>query len=430
VELQPLVAKQQDAVLLSNARINLYEGAVRSSKTICSLLAFLDFLRTGPAGPALVVGKTERTVARNLLDPLVGMLGPKRCRIVSGSGEVWILGRRVYIVGANDERSSEKIRGLSLVTGYCDELSTIPESFWAMFLTRLSIEGARAFASSNPAGPAHWLKVNYLDRARLHLDRDGELHRFDDDPERLDLHRFSFQLADNPSLPPAYVEAISREFSGLLHRRLVLGEWCMAEGLVYDMFDEKRHVIRGPLPPMIRVPGVGVDVGTVNPTAALMLGIQQADPTAGTPTRLVLMREYWFDSKKALVQKTDAELSRDLRAWLGNERPQWVAVDPSAASFKLQLFRDGLPNVIDAKNAVLDGIRLMSSLLATNQLVIHESCTKLIRELANYSWDSKAAEKGHDKPAKINDHAADAGRYVIASTETLWRPFVPSLVTA
>jgi hypothetical protein len=205
----------------------------------------------------------------------------------------------------------------------------------------------------------------------------------------------------------------------------------MAEGVVYDMFDEARHVIRGPLPPMIRVPGVGVDVGTVNPTAALMLGIQAADHTAGTPNRLVLMREYRFDSKKALAQKTDAELSRDLRAWIGSDRPEWIFVDPSAASFKLQLFRDGLGSagwgyVHDAKNAVLDGIRLVSSLLATNQLVIHESCTGLLSELSSYSWDEKAAKRGEDKPLKVNDHSADGARYVISSCQSEWRPFITS----
>lgn len=424
----PLQGKALQSVQHCNARVQIFEGSVRSGKTVASLLAFLEFLRSGPDGPALIVGKTERTVTRNLLDPLVEMLGPKRCRIVSGSGEVWILGRKVYLAGANDERSSERIRGLSLVAGYCDELSTLPESFWAMFLTRLSIPGARAYASSNPAGPAHWLKVNYLDRAKLHIDRHGDIHRFDD-PDRLDLHRFSFQLVDNPSLPAAYVEAMSREFSGLLHRRLILGEWCLAEGVVYDMFSEQRHVIRGPLPEMMFIPCVGCDVGTVNPTAALMLGVQAANKEAGTPARLVLMREYRFDSKKALAQKTDAELSRDLRAWIGADRPRWIAVDPSAASFKLQLFRDGLSNVMDANNQVLDGIRLVASLLATGQLVIHESCTDLIMELQNYSWDDRAAERGDDKPLKVNDHSADAARYSIMTSQTIWRPYIQSMIS-
>ncbi len=429
MQLAQLVGKQRESVRLSDARIQIWEGAVRSSKTICSLLAFLEFLRTGPPGPTLIVGRTERTVIRNLLDPLVEMLGPKRCRIVSGSGEVWLLGRKVYLAGANDERASEKIRGLSLVAGYCDELSTIPESFWAMFLTRLSIPGARAYASSNPAGPAHWLKKNYLDRAKLHLTGDGQTLRFDG-PDRLDLNRYSFKLADNPSLNPSYVQAITREFGGLLYRRLVLGEWCLAEGVVYDMFDEARHVIRGPQPPLIRLPGVGIDVGTVNPTAALILGVQGPDQVIGRGARLVLAREWRHDSKTALVQKTDAELSRDIRAWIGTDRPEWIAVDPSAASFKLQLFRDGQSNVIDARNDVLDGIRLVSSLLATDQLVVHESCKGLLAELPNYSWDSKAADRGEDRPVKVDDHSNDAARYVCNSTSTIWRPYVSASFAA
>lgn len=418
MEIQPLVGKQQVATSLNQASILAYEGAVRSSKTICCILSFLEFIRNGPPGNLLAAGRTERTLKRNCLDPLVEMLGPKRCKIVSGSGEAWILGRRVYLVGGNDERSQEKLRGLSLVGAMVDELSTLPESFMDMLTTRMSQHGAKMWLSSNPEGPHHWLKTKYLDKARLHLTRDGEIKRWPCElceqmrcipgcagDGRLDLYRFSFQLDDNPTLPEAFKQQIVSSLSGLHYRRWVLGEWCLAEGLIFDMFSEERHIIRGPLPPMVRIPGVGVDVGTVNPTAALMLGVQAADRDAGTPTRLVLMREYRFDSRKQLAQKTDAELSRDLLAWIGPDRPQWVAVDPSAASFKLQLFRDGMSNVIDANNSVLDGVRLMASLLATGQLVIHESCTGLTTELGSYSWDSKAAERGEDKPLKLGDHS-------------------------
>lgn len=441
MDLDPLVGKQLDAVRLSTARIVCYEGAVRSSKTVCSLLSWVEFIMNGPPGNLIMMGRTERTLKRNCLDPLTEMLGPKRCRVVSGSGEAWIMGRRVYLVGANDERSGEKLRGLSLVGALCDEASTVPESVFSMLLTRMSQRGSRVWLTSNPEGPNHWLKKNFLDKARLHLTREGDIVRTPcqvcgqqrcvdgcSSDGNLDLHRFSFQLSDNPSLSDEYKRQIAASLSGLHYRRWILGDWCMAEGVVYDMFDESRHVIRGPLPQMVSIPGVGVDVGTVNPTAALMLGVQAPDRDAGTPARLVLMREYRFDSKKALAQKTDAELSRDLRAWLGHDRPQWVCVDPSAASFKLQLFRDGLSNVIDANNAVLDGIRLMASLFATNQLVVHESCVGLLAELASYSWDAKAAERGEDKPLKVNDHSNDAGRYVVATTQTLWRPYVRSLL--
>jgi hypothetical protein len=46
----------------------------------------VQFVRTGPAGNLAMIGKTERTLKRNVIDPLVDMLGPKRCRYVAGAG--------------------------------------------------------------------------------------------------------------------------------------------------------------------------------------------------------------------------------------------------------------------------------------------------------------------------------------------------------
>ena len=103
----PLAGKQLDSVKLATSRLNIWEGSVRSSKTICSLIAWLTFVREGPPGNLLMVGKTERTLKRNIIDPLTEMLGDKRCHLIAGSGELWLLGRRVYLAGAEDERRGE-----------------------------------------------------------------------------------------------------------------------------------------------------------------------------------------------------------------------------------------------------------------------------------------------------------------------------------
>ena len=171
MSLAELSEKQREAALLAERRLNVWEGAVRSGKTISSIVAWLAFVRTGPAGPLLMVGKTQRTLKRNIIDPLIEILGPRRCRYAQGSGELWLLGRRVYVVGANDERAQEKIRGLTLAGAYADEASTLPESFWSMLLTRLSVDGARLFATTNPDAPTHWLKRSYLDRPAVWIPR-------------------------------------------------------------------------------------------------------------------------------------------------------------------------------------------------------------------------------------------------------------------
>lgn len=421
--LQPLQGKAREAVQQATARFNIWEGAVRSSKTVSSLLAWSLFVRQAPPGNLLMVGRTERTLKRNVIDVLVEWYGPKRAKYIAGAGEFWLFGRRIYVAGADNEASVAKIQGLTLLGAYVDEASTIPESFWSMLGTRLSERGAKCFATSNPDNPSHWLKKGYLDKARLHITGDGRtLHA----GGAIDLHRFSFRLADNPNLDAEYVAALEAEYVGLWRKRFILGEWVVAEGAIYDAWDPDRHVV-DTLPDIYRWLALGVDYGTRNPFAALLIGVGD-DPATRRPT-LYVAGEWRYDSREARRSLSDAEYSDQVRAWLQmfehsdglvGVRPEWVVVDPSAASFVTQLHRDKLSPTL-ADNAVLDGIRTVSSLLARDRLKVHASCTGLINEIPGYAWDDKAAEKGEDKPIKVDDHSCDGLRYGIHTTQAAWR---------
>lgn len=421
----PLTGKARRAVELSTCRLNVFEGSVRSGKTIASLLAWLLFVRQGPAGNLLMVGRTERTLKRNVIDPLVEMLGPKRCRYVAGSGELWLLGRRVYTAGANDERAQEKIRGLTLVGVYVDEVTILPESFWSMLLTRLSVDGARLFGTTNPDNPNHWLMRQYLERPAVWLTHDGRIEHHDG-LDRLDLARLSFRLRDNPHLTDGYITALEAEFVGLWRKRFIEGLWVLAEGAVFDTFD--------PNPDAGQVAGladgevpidwvVAVDYGTTNPFHALLVACTSQD-------RMWVAREWRWDSKTRHGQRTDAEYSTDLRSWLNGpiatelpsaQHPSKVIVDPSAASFIAQLWRDNWTGITPADNTVLDGIRTVSSLLTGGRLIIDPSCTALTSELSGYVWDDKAAARGVEQPLKQNDHGVDALRYATSRTRLWWR---------
>lgn len=421
---KPLAGKALRSTQLATARGNLWEGAVRSSKTISSIIVWIRYIRTGPPGALLMVGKTERTLKRNIIDPMVQMLGKKRCDYRAGAGEVVIFGRTIYVAGANDERAADKIKGLTLAGAYLDEVTTYPESFFQMLETRLSVDGAQWFGTTNPEGPNHWLKKQILDRARLHLRRDGTVAETAD-PEALDVHRFSFVLDDNPSLPAAYVDSLKRSHQGLFFKRYILGEWCLAEGVIYDSFDESRHVV-DLVPEISRWMCVGLDYGTVNPFAALLIGI-------GADQRLYVASEYRHDSRVAKRQLTDAQYSVGVRRWLSQHehrgqrgvQPSWIFVDPSAASFMTQLWADGVPGVARADNEVRDGIRSVSTAFGENILSIHRSCAGLLEELPAYVWDAKASAKGTDQPLKVDDHSVDGLRYALHSSVNEWRHLLP-----
>lgn len=419
-----LVGKQLRSVELSTARLNIWEGSVSSSKTICSLIRWLKYVREAPPGPLLMVAKTERTLKRNIIDVLISMVGQKRCRFVAGLGELHLLGRLVYVAGANNELSVDKIRGLSLAGAYLDEASTVPKGFFKMLLTRLRIPGAKLFASSNPEGPAHWLLTDYLSRARLHIDRDNSL-RTRADSEALNLHRFSFQMHDNPTLDPEYVAATTAEMTGLFYRRWVLGEWCLAEGVVYASWDPGRHIVKAAdIPAITQQIALGIDHGSTNPLHAVLLGL-------GADGRLYITHEWRWDHKRHTEgQLTDVEYSQRLRSWAAEHKiaPRWRVVDPSAEGFSLQLNRDGWPTY-DADNEVVPGIQQVASLFATGRLLISDNCPELIAEIPGYAWDPKASEKGEDKPIKVADHGVDALRYAIHTTEALWHHKLTSDIT-
>lgn len=407
-----LSRKQIRSVVESSAvRIALWAGAVRSGKTIASLIAFLIALAKAPQhGLVVIVGKTLQTIERNVIEPLQDptLFGPiaRHVHHTRGSNTAIILGRTVHLIGASDARAEGRLRGLTACLAYVDEATLIPEAFWTQLLARLSVPGAQLLGTTNPDGPAHWLRKSFLLRA-------GELN----------LASWHFTLDDNPSLDPGYVAALKLEYVGLWHRRYILGQWCLAEGAVYDMWDPDRHVV-DVLPRIRGWVGLGVDYGTVNPFAALLLAL-------GEDGRLYLTNEWRYDSRAAHRQLTDVEYSKRLRAWLDavkwprsplvGVRPDWTVVDPSAASFVTQLYHDGVTPTL-AANGVLDGIRQVSSLLATGRLRVHSSCRGLIEEIAGYSWDPEKARKGEDAPVKADDHSLDATRYVVHTTEAAWRP--------
>jgi phage terminase large subunit len=55
----------------------------------------------------------------------------------------------------------------------------------------------------------------------------------------------------------------------------------------------------------------------------------------------------------------------------------------------------------------------MGQLLTNGTYKICSNCTQTLKEFSNYLWDSKASQRGEDKPIKQNDHSMDAQRYAL-----------------
>lgn len=355
------------------------------------LLRWLEFCRSGPPGPLIIVGRTDKTIKRNIITPLQDIVG-SAVQYSIGKGEVKLYNRTMYVVGANDERAEGKIRGSEFAGALVDEATLIPESFFKMLLSRLSVPEAQLFCSTNPDSPYHWLKTGFIDRK-----------------DELDCAVFSFNIRDNPSLTEKYITELSREYQGLWHKRYIEGKWVLADGAVYDFFDESIHVIDHP-PGSANYYFSAIDYGTTNPCVFGLFGYNPS-----LYPNIWLEKEYYFDSAAERKHKSDYDYVRDFMDFSAGYHVKAVYIDPSAASLKAEFIRNGFTNVLDAQNDVLPGIRFQSQLLTNGTFKICFNCTNAIKEYSQYVWDSKAAERGEDKPVKRYDHCSDMTRYALFS---------------
>lgn len=398
--------------------ICIWEGSIRSGKTYSSLLAWLIFIADAPTGGELVIiGKNRDSIYRNVFKPLEEADGLKlfhtQVHYRAGAPTAIILGRLVHIIGANDAKAESKIRGMTVAGAYVDEVTVLPREFFMQLLGRMSVPGAQLFGTTNPDSPAHWFKTDYLDKL----------------PELRHWRRFHFTMEDNPSLSAEFIRQRKLEYTGLWYKRFILGLWVSAEGAIYNMWDVDKHVVQWQnLPQMQQLIGVGIDYGTTNATAGLLLGLSRETQLGMPASRLYLIDEFRYDSRATGDRLTDAQLSQRFGAWLNEKHlpyesslePDFIFLDPSAASFRQQLYSDG----IDTRKAVNDvsyGIGITASLLSEEHLAVSDRCPGFITEAPGYAWNSKKSAEGLDVPVKVADHDMDAARYVITSAEMQWR---------
>ena len=403
----PLLSPRQDEFIAeSHAKWNLAHGSVRSGKTVATLIRFLGACYHCPDSQIWMIGRSSTTIYDNAIrlilespgegkpDPL-GIFRPF-CTWHPGRGILRFKDKVISTVGAKDEGAIGSIQGKTFSLVYCDEMTLFPLSIIDMIDTRLSNPHSMGFASMNPSYPSHKLK-EWIDKAENDPDNYYALH---------------FNLEHNIYLDDAYKERIRKSLNGVFYKRNYLGLWCMAEGAIFDFFDHDLHVVDRP-PRAAEYWIAGIDYGTTNPCACLIIGVSTGR-YAQEGKCLWVEKEYYWDSKKEGRQKTNAQYADDIEAFLEPYGVKAVYVDPSAAAFKLELQKRGI-HCVDAYNDVSNGIQILTQEIGNGNLFVCEECTNLIREIEGYIWDGKKAEIGRDEPVKKNDHACDALRYAIAT---------------
>ena len=369
-------------------------GAVRSGKSYCDIAYVIPArLRAvkHESGLNVILGVSKETIETNVLQPMREIYTSEIVGTINSRNVAMICGVPVYCLGAEKASQVSKLQGKSIKYCYGDEIAKWSENVFAMLKSRLDKPYSKFDGSCNPESPSHWLK-EFIDR------------------NDLDIYVQKYTIFDNPAMDKKVVEEMCKEYEGTVYyQRYILGEWALAEGLIYPMYRDAISPPPDDWESRAEQMYLSIDYGTLNAFAALLWakidGVSYA------------VDGYYYSGRTEGATKTDEEYADEIDKRFGRFGNEWsklrVIVDPSAASFIAELRRHKKYLVMQAKNAVLDGIRETASAMAQGKIKISPALTDWRREAEGYVWDNSY---GEDRPVKEEDHYMDATRYYVKTT--------------
>ncbi len=329
-----------------------------------------------------IAATTERTFARDVVDPKYlapGHTGRNK------SEHWWGLtnGSRIYFLGLDPDPVTgvpSKVGSLDLGWAGVDEAVELTEEDWIMLLGRLRdprIDWHQLAAATNPGPPKHWLRERFAGSER----------------------REFYTITGNRFLSPDYLEMLASLPDTAAGKRLGKGLWVSAEGVIWTLPESQ---IRYPEQTTWKRVVAGVDWGFVHAFACEVVG------QSGSGSLAVIDEVY---EKGVTIDKIIPALQfvRD------THKISMFYADPSEPAYIAQCRGAGLP-MEPAINDVSPGIAAVSKAIASG-MTVSPSCKGILTELPSYTWKPSRAGGFDEKPIEINDDAADALRYAIASLD-------------
>jgi len=315
---------------------------------------------------------------------------------------------------------------------FVQQTEELDEDDWQSMLRGLrnwKLAYQQLIGDCNPGPPNHWIRARAATGALKML-----ATRHEDNPELYDDVKQEYTERGRQYM------SILDGYTGVLYKRLRLGLWVAAEGMVYeDVWDRAKHVIprfvNAPLD-KDQVPKSwprywAIDFGYTNP---FTWAAYAEDPDG----RLYVYKEI-YHTKRTVAEhcKTIKEITKDEpapvavicdhdaedRATFTREtgyatKGAWKAVSAGiqAVHDRLKVAGDGKPRLFYLENSVVE---IDAALLNAHEPTSSES------EYEVYVWDTTNNKKRGEEPVKKYDHGKDRDRYLVTHVDQTWKRNVP-----
>lgn len=407
LKFEPANKKQFD-FMWSTKKYLMLSGAVAAGKSLCGCWKGYTLNLLYPGNRGLICRKEAKSLSGSTLKTLFEQVIPSS-QIIAHNQQKGEIVHKTPVPGVNstiiygglDKRADQsyptKIGSTEYGWIFVDEGTELIEGDWNMLSTRLryrplmlpkhitDIMPRQLFTATNPDGPNHWLHKFFFENSH---------------PDRQVILTTPY---DNPYLPKDYMSMLENNLTGITRERLLLGKWVQAEGIIYKNFNPRIHVTTEGFLPWHDYKDlvIGADSNYPLPRAAVLCGFK------GEDTVHVLAEFY--------KENTHVE---DLMKWIEEIRAKaqktiYIYHDPSdpAAIEKISQVNGIVSEKADNKvSGEIGGISEVGKYFDSNKILIHSSCTNLVKELLNYRWKP---EREGEMPLKEMDHLCDAIRYAL-----------------
>ena len=155
-----LSSKQREYLMNCGHRWNMKIGATGSGKSWLDYAVVIPkrLLAMRGQGAALILGNTQGTANRNILEPMREIWGASMVGTISSDNSAELFGRKVYVLGADSRKHVARIQGMTIEYAYGDEMTTWTEDVFQMLKSRLRCEHSYFDGTANPDAPRHFIK--------------------------------------------------------------------------------------------------------------------------------------------------------------------------------------------------------------------------------------------------------------------------------
>ena len=393
--------KQKEYIKNATHRYNIKVGARRCGKTYLDILYMIPkriIERKGKDGLNVIFGVSKGTIERNVLQPLREIYGKEMVTTCNSQNIAYLFGEEVYCLGCEKINQVSKIQGTSIKYAYGDEVAKWSQEVFIMIQASLDKPYSCFDGSLNPESKTHWLKTDFLDV----IEEKG-----------IDAYVQSYTIFDNPFLPKEFVDNLCKEYEGtVFYNRLILGQWCNAEGLIYKRFadnpskykwTEKDDKGKYKLPEGYTI--IGIDYGGTKSGQAFVCTRISYD----YKTIIVLGSEkHMGDIDPDDLFELEIEFAQKMR-FLYNCNIDYMLPDNEEVVLIRGLRKGagdrGIFTIVRGcvKEPITDRIDLERTMIAYNMLwYIEEECNTFVEAMCSALWDDDAKED-----TRLDDFTSD-----------------------